>query len=568
MRKFLTHPWLANRYTAFAAFMLALTTGAELMGALSSLVYHWAMEGVLLAYLYALLNLCLRPNRWAPWIAGLPIAVAYILHDGYFMTFGSVFRVADFHEIPELMLVLTPLQQGALFLALLGPTLLVLACIAPRRWGWFVLGLIPGMAIVGATQWAPELVVTVFDEIGEEIVWSDAYTVMNNGRFATLILHEAERQAALRQSVRYLDPAGYERQAAQEAAALKEHLKLENNQPRHVHLVVLESFVDPTLMQAVKFTPSPRHPDFAKFFGTQLGLSISPVFGGGTAQAEFETLCGVPAFEALSSIEFNIFTGAPAHCMPDILARAGYRSVATNAYKPNFFNAIKAYRGIGFADAFFAAEYGGQRATYLSAADVSLKEEYLFDASLFQQNLSFVRQSRAQQPEVPMLNYVLSIYGHFPHDMDLERRPKVISVVMKHKDEQLELAANQHYYRTQAMAAFIKGLVETDPHSLIVMVSDHLPPLDDGTTSYDRVRYLDNMPESTFTNRIIIVQDGKPVKYRTIHHYDIPSLVYNYLSDGWYCRTHTCNLKREERKKEAYREDYMRLISHAANPDF
>jgi hypothetical protein len=82
------------------------------------------------------------------------------------------------------------------------------------------------------------------------------------------------------------------------------------------------------------------------------------------------------------------------------------------------------------------------------------------------------------------------------------------------------------------------------------------------------VRYLDNMPESTFTNRIIIVQDGKPVKYRTIHHYDIPSLVYNYLSDGWYCRTHTCNLKREERGKEAYREDYMRLISHAANPDF
>ena len=114
--------------------------------------------------------------------------------------------------------------------------------------------------------------------------------------------------------------------------------------PRNVHLLILESFLDPRLFRDLKLSRDPVHPDFAALFGDQLGLSIAPVFGGATSQAEFEVLCGVPALERLSSVEFNTFTGAPARCLPDLLGQLGYRAVASNAYKPNFFNTQSAYK--------------------------------------------------------------------------------------------------------------------------------------------------------------------------------------------------------------------------------
>ena len=183
---------------------------------------------------------------------------------------------------------------------------------------------------------------------------------------------------------------------------------IQKNGNRHnVYLVVLESFVDPNLFRAVTYSKDPQHPDFTQLVEGNLGFSISPVFGGGTAQAEFEALCGVPALEELSEIEFDDFTGHAAGCMPGILHQAGYSTYASNVYQPDYFNSTKAYTGAGFEKIYYPLEYARDRETYLTVGNVSSDETYLFDGDLFNQNLAFVARTLQEHPGQPIFNYVL-----------------------------------------------------------------------------------------------------------------------------------------------------------------
>jgi phosphoglycerol transferase MdoB-like AlkP superfamily enzyme len=419
------------------------------------------------------------------------------------------------------------------------------------------------------------------ERYGREIVnWSDAETVINNGRFAMLAYREAEKRLARQKTDAFHDREAYD----EEAVAMADWLAA-NSHGRNIHLVVMESFVDPTLFKAATYSKNPTHPDYEKMFAGRMGFSRSPVFGGRTSQAEFEVLCGVPAYEEMGGVEFNSFSGSDAWCLPGVLHRAGYRTIATNSFKPNFFNAVNAYRGIGFDEQYYPKEYTPASGTYLSTGDVK-SEMYMFDGDLFAQNREFVRQALSEPDHPPLFNYVISMYGHLPHLLDKTKRPEILKITSKYSDDNLERVANQFWYRSQAVAEHVRELVKIDPDGLIIIVSDHLPPLS-GLLLYHKLRYLDDAGakklglESWFTgqgrkrddlnddrpfmNRILIIDRGTARKYQVIHHYDIPSLILDILADGEFCRSHPCSFAGDRQKPDeaSRRQQYMRLMAHA-----
>jgi phosphoglycerol transferase MdoB-like AlkP superfamily enzyme len=371
-----------------------------------------------------------------------------------------------------------------------------------------------------------------------------------------VLFYEASRRVAIRQTEAWRGDGEYEEEVHAAADFIRRH-----GNRRNVYLVVLESFVDPTLFRGVTFSRDPRHPDFARLVGDRQGFSISPVFGGGTAQAEFEALCGVPAMEALSEIEFDDFSGHPAGCMPGILHQAGYSTYVSNVFDPDYFNSTKAYTGVGFDKLYYPKEYSRDRETYLTVGHASSQETYLFDGDLFSQNLAFVARTLREHPGQPLFNYVLTMYGHEPHEIDTARRPLVLSMQAPHDDRQLLRAANQYWYRTEAIAAYVRGLIALDPDSLIVLVSDHVPPLNEGMKSYRDFRYLDNIDDSIHMNRIVVVENGEVVRHKTIHHYEVPSLIYDYLTERGYCAQNPCDLSASALEKK-----YRLLISRAVSP--
>ena len=391
--------WL--RYLVFLLFMEGLS---EVLGRWSGrlpLHTHLRLEVPLLLALYWAYGFALRRGKLSAIVAALPLVMTYIACDIYFIAYGDVLRVIDVGNLPELLKVLHFGGTAALLFALALPAVLLFAFVNYRRY-WRALT-VAGLLILGvaAVEFFSHAVVTGLVRAGaEQMDFSDAGCLDDNGRITVLVYFEAARRVAVAQTVAYRKRA----EDDERIPATAEFIRTNGNR-HNVYLVVLESWLDPTLFRGVTFSKDPRHPDYAELVGDSQGFSISPVFGGRTAQAEFEALCGVPALSKITFIEFNTFTGHPAGCMPDLLRQAGYATYASNAYMPDYFNTIKAYTGIGFDKIYFAREFAPGRETYLTAQNISEDEDFLFDGDLFDQNLAFVARTlkRASGPANPQL---------------------------------------------------------------------------------------------------------------------------------------------------------------------
>ncbi len=519
-------PLLANRYAVFLLFLLGYTSLMELQGGFPSLLPAWRLEIPLLLYLYFFGNLITRKSRLQPVLVALPIVLLYAVFDFYHLQLGRLPRLVELTELPELLAVMPPWLKVLLLLGYGLPLLFFLQAVRWRALLPMAAGSLPLLALLVAVKSYPDAFMVAFEKTQKEIVfYSDVMSAANNGRISMTLYNKARRKSVLAKTARYRDNPIY----LLEMDKVVEKVKARRER-RNVHLVVLESFLDPELLLGARFSRRPAHPEFEKLFKRKGSLSISPVFGGSTAQAEFELLCGVPALRELSGVEFNVFTGARTPCLPNLLSEGGYHTMASNGFRPDFFNSTNAYEGIGFARAYYPSEYAPARETYLSRGDVS-GEDYMFDGELLRQNLEFVSAWLAEHPEEPIFNYVLTMYGHTPNEINTEKRPPVVQVSGDApEDKQLQRAVNQYYYRTEAIAAFVRDLVRIDPKSLIILVSDHLPPLKNGPYTYRDYNYLGRKEGYLNLNRIFFVENGRSVEYNTIHHYEVPGIILDYVT--------------------------------------
>jgi len=544
------------RYPVFVLVLLALTALMENLGALSGLWWHKALELPLVLYLYFLFSQLYRPGPAGAVLAAVPILLGYFLMDMYFLLFGRVFRLSELREVPELLQVLPWYFTAGLVGGFLVVVAVLLLSLRPRRPVRLALAALPLVSLLSLLAMRPDWFLGGFAKAANGVVeWSDYENVRWNGRFTTVLYAEAKRRNAVRSAQALGEGPGHDESFEATLAALEPVLE-----PRNVHILVLEGFVDPERMENLRLDRDVVHPDFRKFLRDGKGdLSVSPVFGGYTAQAEFEILCGVPALQELGTIEFNLFSGTPVHCLPEVMNRFGYRTMFTQGFKPNFFNKAVALPALGFAEGYFAREYAPRSNSYLSTGDVEF-EEFMFDTTLFDQNLDFIQRHLDEARGRPLLNYVLTIYGHYPYRMDEAVRPYVAAADEPFgSNGELMIVLNQHYYRSKAVAVYLERLVEMDPDALIVMVSDHLPPLKGGRDTYARLGYLAGEEGADNRTLLAVLDRGRPVPVGTLHQYQIPELIYRLLSTGRYCERSGC----AERSPEQLRKSYLQLMARA-----
>jgi len=237
---------------------------------------------------------------------------------------------------------------------------------------------------------------------------------------------------------------------------------------------------------------------------------ISPVYGGGTAQAEFELLTGVKALSKVNQIEFNVMKGGAINSFILKLMENNYRQLSTVASSAGFFNSQQAYLSLGLNDVAFLEDIREEK----GLPDLGP----LFDGDLFEQNLQQVEQALADNDR-PLVNYVLGMYGHLPFTRDEQKRPDIVSV--EHKDDRLRRISNQFYYRTKALADYLNKLTALDPTAIIYVTSDHLPSILTPKTTYS----LDDK-----VNIAIFLDKGKPVDVSGKYLYEIPWLIWDALS--------------------------------------
>jgi hypothetical protein len=268
-RKFLSWIWgktrlyLGNRYFAFFIFIGALGEVLSRISGLSGLRSHLRTEGPILIGLYWALNFVLRPRKLSPLVAAFPIVVIYAGYDLFYLAWGNIFKAIDVQNLPELLKVLPLPLKAALLLALGLPVVLVFCFLHYRRYRRVLwIGALAALLVVTVELW-PSAVLYSLNWAGFHVTeWSDAESVNENGRFTTMLYFEARRRQALAETATYRNRGNYEVEVRATADFIRKH-----GNHRNVHLVVLESFVDPTLFRAVSYSKDPRYPDFTALVG-------------------------------------------------------------------------------------------------------------------------------------------------------------------------------------------------------------------------------------------------------------------------------------------------------------
>jgi phosphoglycerol transferase MdoB-like AlkP superfamily enzyme len=118
----------------------------------------------------------------------------------------------------------------------------------------------------------------------------------------------------------------------------------------NIIVVLSESLFDPTLLPKVKFDkdPMPFMRDLMKNYSS--GMLLSPQFGGGTANVEFEVLTGNSMrFTPPGSTPYIQYANHGIDSLASILTRQGYTATAISPFFNWFYNSKKVYKNFGFS---------------------------------------------------------------------------------------------------------------------------------------------------------------------------------------------------------------------------
>jgi len=486
----------------------------------SAIFYDFLLQ---LAIAYILFSISKRVWTFLV-IQALVMGILYVGNAVKMSFFGGPIMPDDIFALRSLLLILEGWRFFAVAIPLAAIASLLLFNFTMRHWSAYLASLL--VILLGITMaYKPAMILDPLDKNIPHSVWDQRSNYLFRG--ATLYsLHEGARYFALSDKPPDPDEAQI---AAEKLLSTAPSLKVKEVSdkkpftPRNIHIVLLESFWDPNELKKAKFGANPLASDFRKLWkNAGYSHALTPVFGGYTANSEFEVLCGFPVTKDTVKFERQLVNAVP--CLPHILADKGYRTIVSHPNVPVFWNRVNAYRNIGFQ-------------TYWSIEDFVLddmNEEFLSDASLYRQVLGKI--SGSLDNKQPILDYIVTYFGHWWYPLNASRPNKITS---PSKVEEVPHYANTIYYKSRELMAFLDQLRQRDPDGIIVAFGDHLPFLGENFAGYVESGVLpSNRSDFTaamfkfYVSTPMIIIDGKngPVKIGSLPLYQVPKLLLNMIN--------------------------------------
>ncbi len=229
--------------------------------------------------------------------------------------------------------------------------------------------------------------------------------------------------------------------------------------------VMSESFFDPTSLPGVTFSEDPVPTLHRLQAESAAGVLYPPVFGGGTANTEFEFLTGhamrlLPA----GSVPYQQYVRRPHDSLASIFARDGYRTAAVHTYHRWFWERDQVYRHFGF-QRFLGLE---------DLDDAALDGKYVSDSVLTRE---IVREFEAD--EAPLFFFGVSMEAHGPYEPG--RYPDAGLSVDGPLDEVAKASllsyAEAARHADRELGALVDYFSRVERPVVLVFFGDHLPML-------------------------------------------------------------------------------------------
>jgi len=250
----------------------------------------------------------------------------------------------------------------------------------------------------------------------------------------------------------------------QQAPANKPADPLNGKQP-NVIFIMSEAFWDPTLLPDVQFSEDPLKTVHRLQKESTSGYLLSPQFGGGTSNVEFEVLTGYSmSFLPGGSVPYQQYVHKPVPSLASYFEDQGYKSMGIHSYEGWFWNRQTVYQELGFEAFKSKANFDNPeiRGNFIADSEVS--------KSIIQE---------VDQTDKPMFIYAITMQNHGPFD-DNRYGTNAITTTGPLSPEAksiLETYTQGAHDADQSLQMLIDHFEKSDEPTILVFYGDHLPML-------------------------------------------------------------------------------------------
>ena len=339
---------------------------------------------------------------------------------------------------------------------------------------------------------------------------------------------------------------------------------------KNLHIIMLESYLDLQDFDNLKFDKSILDDEWKDWKEKYSISALSPVSGGGSAQAEFEILCGVKSTHEYGA-EFNRLGTKSIPCLPNYLKKFGYSTFASQPIYGSFFNVKKAYESLGF-DKIWLAENLDMSKTK--------KSRWLSDESFFNQHFKLIEPYLKK--DQPILNYLFAVGCHSLPDhiyTDVVNNDNSLNVTFN-TSLRTQHDLNCYMSTSNSVIKYIRKINEIDSNNIFLILPDHLPSIKSpmlekkGLNQFTSLEIKDPLNGSASVNSNFsnvnghinygyLIHDNKVFHEKNMAYYEIPEILINIISDGKLCTTISCwseNLVIIFKRDSVLRDDFNNFI--------
>jgi phosphoglycerol transferase MdoB-like AlkP superfamily enzyme len=262
----------------------------------------------------------------------------------------------------------------------------------------------------------------------------------------------------------------------------------------NIIFVMSESFWDPTKVTNLSFSEDPvpnLHHYIENFPG---GQTISPTFGGNTANVEFEALTSYSmSLLKPGSIPYQqvITNKKEIPSIPTALKKEGYYTSAIHSFGRTFFKRDDVYKVLGF-DKFNAED---------TMENVDIDGDYISDLAMSKEIIAELEKQKQ-----PTFIHAVTMQNHFPFTEGRfgENLIEISGLENEESKGELETYTEGLRRSDEALQYLIEQLDNFDRPTLLVFFGDHLPSLGTNKSFYKENGYITN--EKTPSERLAMAQ--------------------------------------------------------------
>ncbi|MDO4432862.1 MAG: sulfatase-like hydrolase/transferase [Aerococcaceae bacterium] len=388
---------------------------------------------------------------------------------------------------------LTTNQIVLIVISLFVLMILLLSPISTQKFSWKRLGIRWVKAAVMATL----SVTLIFPQIISRAnipldYWRSQYTYSKYGFMLSLLAFDAESKID--------KPQDYSLSAVEQILSQYPRYATKNTTYPNIIVIQNESQVDFSNLEGLKLSPDPLAFQHSLAKNMPHGRLNVSVFGGGTANTEYEFLTGNSNATLLNGMfPYQQVVTRSQYSIVDFLEHYGYETTAIHPYQAYNYNRDTVYRHFGFNHAYFL---DGEQ-TIAEFMEPEYERRFVTDKSLFK-GIANLYENKGT---APLFTFVVTMQGHGGY---------------KDPNYKTEVDLNLPEEQSQAERIFLTSLKKTDAAfkelveyfetfrepTVILMYGDHQPTLSDGF--YEQ--FMDSQDKSAKYTVPYIVWSNFPIE--------------------------------------------------------